>query len=156
MCIRIILNLNNNNKSIVNIYENEKIFIFKQRLIDQLNIQQDFSLLHNGIELNNNKTANECQLFNDSEIRLIYHKGYIYLKWHDKIERINIMLDDTNNFKEKLIDLKNYLDKLYCCDYILEFNNTILTKEFDGLTLNQLGMQFNSQPNNSNTIHITK
>ena len=77
----------------------------------------------------------------------------IFLNKNGRIERICVTLDNINNINEKIIDIKNYIDKLDT-KTILKFNDKILDSTYDNLTLNEIGLKFNLYQNNLNTLYL--
>jgi len=84
---------------------------------------------------------------NLEKINVNFEEGYIYLKSNNKLEKINV------NFEEKLFSLKNYLNKIHN-NYILEFNNKILSNNYDNLTLDEIGIKFDIKQSHLNTLII--
>ena len=152
MSVPIIINLINQ-KKIYNINPNDKIVNLKNKLIHDFKLHYDFCLNYININLIDEMSFSHYNITSDSVINLIFTDGFIFLETYQKLERINVVLDDTNNVNEKLSTIKEYLNKIYD-NYQLEFNNVILNKNFDNKLLKDIGIKFNINQNVYNTIKL--
>jgi hypothetical protein len=132
---------------------NESIMNIKNILIKDFGIINDFDLYFKSYLLNIEKSIKEYSINNLDTIEIIFKTGYIFLNKEGRIERILVTLDNINNIDEKIIDIKNYIDKLGSRT-ILKFNDKILDSTYDNLTLDQLGLKFNLYQNNLNTLYL--
>ena len=132
---------------------NESIMNIKNILIKDFGIINDFDLYFKSCLLNIEKSIKEYDLKNLDTIKIIFKTGYIFLNKDDGIERILVTLDNINNINEKIIDIKNYIEKLDT-KTILKFNDKILDSTYDNLTLDELGLKFNLYQNNLNTLYL--
>ena len=132
---------------------NESIMNIKNILIKDFGIINDFDLYFKSCLLNIEKSIKEYDLKNLDTIKIIFKTGYIFLNKDDGIERILVTLDNINNINEKIIDIKNYIEKLDT-NTILKFNDKILDSTYDNLTLDELGLKFNLYQNNFNTLYL--
>lgn len=132
---------------------NESIMNIKNILIKDFGIINDFDLYFKSCLLNMEKSIKEFNLKNLDTIKIIFKTGYIFLNKDGGIERILVTLDNINNINEKIIDIKNYIEKLDT-KAILKFNDKILDSTYDNLTLDELGLKFNIYQNNLNTLYL--
>lgn len=132
---------------------NNLVHSLKNDIRNKYGIAYNFNLFLRGIHLNDKFSLKYYDLKNLDSIDLLFDVGYIFIKNKDKTDRVLIKLDNMNNINEKIIDLKKYLDKIYL-NYQLKFNDIILKKENNNLTLNQIGMKFSIDQNKLNTLHL--
>jgi hypothetical protein len=132
---------------------NNLVYSLKNNIRNKYGIAYNFNLFFKGINLNDKFSLKYYDLKNLDSIDLIFDVGYIFIKNKDKTDRVLIKLDNMNNINEKIIDLRKYLDKIYL-NYQLKFNDIILKKENNNLTLNQIGMKFYVNQNKLNTLYL--
>jgi len=138
---------------LIQVNTNDLVNQIKDTLKKKYAINDIFNLYFRGNKLYDYHTLNHYNICNADTVQVLFDNGYIFIETRNKTDRVLIKLDNMNNINEKVIDLKRYLDKIYL-NYNLKFNNFILEKEYNNLTLNQIGMKFNLKQNNQNTLHL--
>jgi len=138
---------------LIQVNDNDLVYQIKETLKNKYLINQNFELYFKGVKLNDKDTLNHYDICNADTIKVFFDYGYIFIETNNKTDRILIKLDNMNNINEKVIDLKKYLDKIYQ-NYKLKYNDLILEKEYNNLTLNQIGIKFNLNQNDKNTLNL--
>lgn len=160
MWIPVILHINN--KSIIfNINKKDKIKDLKQKIKDSFDINSNnFYLSANKNFLNIENRVNDYEIKANTSIFVIYniiYGAYIFLNLNNKIERVNVLLDNENKeIITKIKEIKNYAEILTHSKvklFIYKNNEKINLSDLN-LSLNQVGIKNLDKPLINNMIFV--